>query len=323
MNIVFRMFFNLYLEEQEDAQMRSIGKGINSYISSMLDAQLGNANDWSHWNDTYAFVNGKSPNYERDNLNADTFLNLNASFIIYTLGDSIFKKQYFDLDHGQFADFAAGFDSDFTRVAEAAGKAEDISGIFKLGDSFYLVSASDITDSLNKVKPIGEFVIGQRIDNRIISAVAGIAGGSVVSLDAGSPHPGIEQLMGICHLLVASRDFASRHTGEVEPGRALAALVERYRPDVAAVTLGEAGGLWHEGGHTGAYPAFRVPVVDTTGAGDVFHSAFARFMLKGLGAAEAARMASAAAALKCTRAGGRAGIPTEGEVRAFVSRAAE
>ncbi|NLG25727.1 MAG: hypothetical protein GX558_10255 [Clostridiales bacterium] len=147
--------------------------------------------------------------------------------------------------------------------------------------------------------------------------------GGLVSLDAGSPHPGIERLMEICHLLVASGEFAKKHTGRADPADALSALRERYRPDVLVVTLGAAGGLWAQAGRSGGYPAFRVPVVDTTGAGDVFHGAFARFMLDGLAADKAARLASAVAALKCTRPGGRAGIPTLAEARAFAETAAE
>jgi sulfofructose kinase len=61
-----------------------------------------------------------------------------------------------------------------------------------------------------------------------------------------------------------------------------------------------------------------VTVVDTLGAGDVFHGAFVLAVAEGRAVAEAARFANAAAALKCTRAGGRAGIPTRAEVEALL-----
>ena len=62
----------------------------------------------------------------------------------------------------------------------------------------------------------------------------------------------------------------------------------------------------------------RVEVVDTTGCGDVFHGAFAFGLARGWDVARNARFASATAALKCRALGGRTGIPTYGEVVAFL-----
>ena len=56
-------------------------------------------------------------------------------------------------------------------------------------------------------------------------------------------------------------------------------------------------------------PAYPVGAVDTTGAGDVFHGAYAFAIGGGLNVPDAMSFASAAAALKCARASGRAGIP--------------
>ncbi len=50
-------------------------------------------------------------------------------------------------------------------------------------------------------------------------------------------------------------------------------------------------------------------VVDTTGCGDVFHGAYAAAIARGAGTRAAIRLASAAAGMKATRPGGRAGIP--------------
>ena len=64
-------------------------------------------------------------------------------------------------------------------------------------------------------------------------------------------------------------------------------------------------------------PAFRVSVTDTTGAGDAFHGTFALMLTEGRAAAECARLAAAAAAMKCTRLGSRAGLPLRAELEAF------
>jgi sulfofructose kinase len=88
------------------------------------------------------------------------------------------------------------------------------------------------------------------------------------------------------------------------------AKLSRLHCRVVAVTRGQAGVSWSEDGHLNSLAAYPVDAVDTTGAGDVFHGAYALAIGGGLCVADAVMFASAAAALKCTRPGGRAGIPT-------------
>lgn len=88
---------------------------------------------------------------------------------------------------------------------------------------------------------------------------------------------------------------------------------------LAAVTLGERGVRWTDGGPMQHQRAFQVPVVDTTGAGDVFHGALALALGVGLAVPEAFRFSAAVAALKCQRPGGRSGIPDLGTVLASIN----
>ena len=90
-------------------------------------------------------------------------------------------------------------------------------------------------------------------------------------------------------------------------------------PRHAGVTLGREGYLWRERKENGRLPAFSVSVTDTTGAGDAFHGAFALMVAEGRPVPECARVAAAVAALKCTRLGSRAGLPTRGELDAFLA----
>ena len=89
---------------------------------------------------------------------------------------------------------------------------------------------------------------------------------------------------------------------------------------VAAVTLGAQGALWLDDSGLHYQPAFTTNVVDTTGAGDVFHGAYALALAEGMSVPEAIRFSSAVAALKCTRHGGRAGIPKRDEVSRFLAQ---
>jgi sugar/nucleoside kinase (ribokinase family) len=66
-------------------------------------------------------------------------------------------------------------------------------------------------------------------------------------------------------------------------------------------------------------PSFPVHTVDTLGAGDVFHGAFALAVTEGQPLRDAMRFASAAAALKCTRHGGAFASPQRTEVERLLS----
>lgn len=109
--------------------------------------------------------------------------------------------------------------------------------------------------------------------------------------------------------------------GDIEGGlRRALALGAR----LAAVTQGERGVCWIEAGQPKGLrqlPAFAVPVVDTLAAGDVFHGAFALELAYGKVPADALRFAAAAAAIKCSRPGGRSGSPSRDEVERFLREA--
>lgn len=97
------------------------------------------------------------------------------------------------------------------------------------------------------------------------------------------------------------------------------ATVRALGPGYAGVTLGPEGYLWRDENETHGIPAFPVTVIDTTGAGDAFHGALTLFLAEGRPPADSARLASAVAAMKCTRLGSRSGLPNRAELAAFLS----
>ena len=96
-------------------------------------------------------------------------------------------------------------------------------------------------------------------------------------------------------------------------------LARKKLKQFVAVTDGHHGGFWCNGGEVKTYPAFEVKVVDTLGAGDTFHGAFALALVEGKSVEECLRFASAAAAVKCTRFGGSTSAPTRDEVEKFLT----
>ena len=119
--------------------------------------------------------------------------------------------------------------------------------------------------------------------------------------------------------LIVGLDIARQATGWEDPAQAVAALARPDR-DCCAVTAGAAG-CWYSahGGPVRHFPAFQVQAVDTTGCGDVFHGAYAASIAGGESIDRAIQVATAAAALKATRAGGRTGIPDRAAVERFLS----
>jgi sulfofructose kinase len=87
-----------------------------------------------------------------------------------------------------------------------------------------------------------------------------------------------------------------------------------------AVTCGELGSWWLARDGAFHVPAPSIDAVDTLGAGDVFHGAYALALAEGRDVRAAAHFATIAAAIKCTRDGGRAGCPTRDEVDAFAQK---
>lgn len=85
-----------------------------------------------------------------------------------------------------------------------------------------------------------------------------------------------------------------------------------------AVTLGGNGVRWIEQDHVRSMSAFRVDVVDTLGAGDVFHGAFALAIAARRSVDDALRFASATSAIRCSRPSGREAFPSRSEVDGFL-----
>lgn len=143
------------------------------------------------------------------------------------------------------------------------------------------------------------------------------ASGIETVLDAGSLHRGTALLYERVGHLVASETFALEATGAADPGAALEILALRH--PCVVITRGSEGLIWAREGRRGSLPAFAVEARDTTGAGDVFHGAYAGCLAQARGWEETLRYASAAAALACTRLGARRGIPEGAEVARFLA----
>ena len=134
-------------------------------------------------------------------------------------------------------------------------------------------------------------------------------------LDAGSLHQGTQLLMDKVDYLVCSEKFALQYAGNVKTALGkLAALSANV-----VITLGEQGLIWQRGNETGQLSAPPATAIDTTGAGDAFHGAFAAAVAANMGWLEVLRYASAAGAICCTKIGARPGLPYQQELNALLA----
>ena len=139
--------------------------------------------------------------------------------------------------------------------------------------------------------------------------------GIPVSCDVDTIYPGFDRVLPLVDYLVTSAEFPARWTGLPDPLDALRALRDRHHMRVAAMTLGAEGALaLTEDGFVYS-PGFRVPAVDTTGAGDVFHGAFCYAVLQQMPLGEALEFSNAMAALNTLALGARGGIRGLADVR--------
>jgi sulfofructose kinase len=137
-------------------------------------------------------------------------------------------------------------------------------------------------------------------------------------LDADRPIPADRAVLAAASHVAFSHEALAEFTGEEDPQRALQ-IASRGLDAWCCVTVGAQGVHVLANGRHQHLPGHRVDVVDTLGAGDVWHGAFALALAEGQPESDAVRFASAAAALKVQRAGGRAGAPTRAEVDAFIA----
>jgi len=136
-------------------------------------------------------------------------------------------------------------------------------------------------------------------------------------LDAGSLHQGTQLLADKVDYLVASSRFAVQLSGSYDMSQALSRLTE-ICPNVI-ITLGSDGLLWSRQGEQGQLKAFTVDTLDSTGAGDAFHGAFALGLARNMAWLPLLQFASATGALTCTKLGARTALPDRLTVQSLLA----
>ena len=163
-----------------------------------------------------------------------------------------------------------------------------------------------------------KYLFFARVNETIVKAVdAARNAGVKVFIDADSYSDDIQSLIPKIDYFIGS-EFYYRHLFENDNFKRNCRELAEMGPQVVVFTLGNKGcvGLGPDGFFS--VPTYPVTVVDTVGAGDVFHGAFLAALVAGWRPRDAADFANAVSSIKCTRIGGRAGIPDMKTVLRFM-----
>lgn len=219
----------------------------------------------------------------------------------------------------------AGVDARLVRVAEASSP-RSLIFVDRLGERTVLNRREDrltlLPQDLQQDWVVGCQVLlvdGHDTAAATLAACWAREAGIPVVADLDEVYPGLEHLLAYVDHLVVSKTFPERLTGLVTLEEALPLMHQRYGCRLTAATLGEDGVLAWDGAHFHAASAYKVPVVDTTGAGDIFHAAYVYGLLQSWPVDKQLEFACAAAALNCTAQGARGGIHSITAIEALVA----
>ncbi len=144
--------------------------------------------------------------------------------------------------------------------------------------------------------------------------------GGIVCFDGDGDSEATQEFIPQIDVFIGSEFYYTKLFGESTEYEKNLRTVQARGPKIVVFTLGDKGSVvvWGEDGYYFA-PGYKVDVIDTLGAGDVYHGGFIFAMMQGKQPDECAQFANAVSAIKCTGIGGRAGTPTLEMVEEFMA----
>jgi ribokinase len=182
------------------------------------------------------------------------------------------------------------------------------------------MTVADVTAAIGTISSASVLLLQLELPLDVVveaAARARAAGTLVVLNPAPSPEAGeIDRFAGLVDVLIPNEVEVAALSGVDDPRQGAGLLRERLGCSVV-VTMGDQGAWVVDGGEPARYPAHRVEVVDTVGAGDAFCGALGARLATGAPLREAVEYASAAAALAVTKLGAEPGMPRAADIDAL------
>ena len=143
--------------------------------------------------------------------------------------------------------------------------------------------------------------------------------GATLTFDIGSVRNDVTNILPFIDHLIVADSYAFPYTKSNKVRPALKRLAN-ICPGTIVITEGTKGSTALVDGTFYTQPAYRVKTVDTTGAGDAFHVGYIHSLLRAETIPERLKYGAVVAALKCMKAGARAGMPTKRQISNFMKK---
>lgn len=185
-NGVIALLFSNYLENQENAQINAISIGMGSYLNEINKRYQATIDDYSHWDDTYAYFNNQKQDFIDANFGENTFETLNINFVLFVEKENTIKyQQYYDMSTDRFIPFPSEVN---IRELVQISKSMNMPTIIQFGNHFYIIASSQVSTSKNDKLSNGIMITGKMLDHAFINDLASIANGSIaISVTKNSP----------------------------------------------------------------------------------------------------------------------------------------
>lgn len=254
---------------------------------------------------------------------------LNQSVAFSRAGASVFHAGAIGSEGGMLLDIlrSAGVDTRFVRTLTDTPTGHAIIQVSDTGENCILLfgganltqDASFVDEVLSHFSEGDLLMLQNEINDPTAVARSAKARGLRVALNPSPFNSAItEELISLTDYLILNETEGKEITAKETEEEILSELRVRYPSLAVILTLGSAGARYDDGKTQAAHGIFKVPVADTTAAGDTFTGYFFSSLLGGASPAEALRTASAASALAVTRMGAAPSIPTANEVNKFL-----
>jgi sensor domain CHASE-containing protein len=159
-------------EAQRDAQRAY--EALNVQITNLTTTTA----DWSHWDETAEFVQGRMPQFVEANLMDETYLTLRLDVIAFIGPDGrVVYQRWFDRSALATAEPLPGFAAVIPPGAPLVSHSDVKShreGLLVLPDAMLLVASQPVTDSLYDSPAVGTMVFGRIIDKAEMELISDI-----------------------------------------------------------------------------------------------------------------------------------------------------
>jgi diguanylate cyclase (GGDEF)-like protein len=179
-NLIFSTFFNRYLLKQESDQTQVLVSSAISYFDEKKSKYASSAMDWGTWDATYNFVIDGNEKYIEDNISSDAFNTLDISFLVIAGKNSTMLTQYYyDQQRATFRPFPKELKDGITAHFYMYTGRDSTSSVAKMGDQYFIIATSEITDSAQEKEPNGVLIMGREIDEAMLFNIGQVTGSTM------------------------------------------------------------------------------------------------------------------------------------------------